>query len=129
MNQMSPPAGAGTRASVEIYEVAIDESPSWLLRGVTPRAPARGVITDLAATARRARGRPRELLLQRPDLTAYVRALSECRGRADLPQANHFGLRVDNDDRVRTARHLRPGGRRTAWRALVHPSTSRTLDE
>ena len=28
MNQMSPPPGAGTRASVEIYEVAVDESPS-----------------------------------------------------------------------------------------------------
>lgn len=28
MNEMSPPPGAGTRASVEIYEVALDESPS-----------------------------------------------------------------------------------------------------
>ena len=28
MTEMSPPPGAGTRASVEIYEVAVDESPS-----------------------------------------------------------------------------------------------------
>ena len=28
MNEMSPPPGAGTRASVEIYEVAVDEAPS-----------------------------------------------------------------------------------------------------
>lgn len=28
MNQMSPPPGAGTRASVEVYEVAVDETPS-----------------------------------------------------------------------------------------------------
>ena len=28
MNQMSPPPGAGTRSSVEIYEVAVDEAPS-----------------------------------------------------------------------------------------------------
>ena len=28
MNEMSPPPGAGTRASVEIYEVAADVAPS-----------------------------------------------------------------------------------------------------
>ena len=28
MNQMTPPPDAGTRASVEIYEVAVDEAPS-----------------------------------------------------------------------------------------------------
>lgn len=28
MNEMSPPPGAGTRASVEMYEVAIDEQPA-----------------------------------------------------------------------------------------------------
>ena len=28
MEQMSPPPGAGTRASVEVYEVAVDETPS-----------------------------------------------------------------------------------------------------
>jgi len=28
MNEMSPPPGAGTRASVEIYEVAVDEQPA-----------------------------------------------------------------------------------------------------
>lgn len=28
MNQMSPPPGGGTRASVEMYEVAVDEQPS-----------------------------------------------------------------------------------------------------
>jgi hypothetical protein len=28
MNEMSPPSGAGTRASVEVYEVAVDEAPS-----------------------------------------------------------------------------------------------------
>lgn len=28
MNAMSPPPGAGTRASVEMYEVAVDEAPS-----------------------------------------------------------------------------------------------------
>jgi hypothetical protein len=28
MNQMTPPAGAGTRTSVEMYEVALDEQPS-----------------------------------------------------------------------------------------------------
>ncbi len=27
MNEMSPPPGAGTRTSVEIYEVAVDEQP------------------------------------------------------------------------------------------------------
>lgn len=27
MNEMSPPPGAGTRTSVEVYEVAIDEQP------------------------------------------------------------------------------------------------------
>jgi hypothetical protein len=28
MNQMSPPPGGGSRASVEVYEVAVDEQPS-----------------------------------------------------------------------------------------------------
>lgn len=28
MNQMTPPSGGGTRSSVEIYEVAVDEAPS-----------------------------------------------------------------------------------------------------
>ncbi len=28
MNEMSPPPGAGRRASVETYEVAVDEGPS-----------------------------------------------------------------------------------------------------
>jgi len=28
MNQMNPPAGGGTRSSVEMYEVAVDEQPS-----------------------------------------------------------------------------------------------------
>jgi hypothetical protein len=28
MNEMSPPPGAGTRTSVEIYEVAVDEQPA-----------------------------------------------------------------------------------------------------
>ncbi len=28
MNQMSPPDGGGTRSSVEMYEVAVDEQPS-----------------------------------------------------------------------------------------------------
>ncbi len=28
MNQMSPPEGGGTRTSVEMYEVAVDEQPS-----------------------------------------------------------------------------------------------------
>lgn len=28
MNQMSPPPGGGTRSSVEMYEVALDEQPS-----------------------------------------------------------------------------------------------------
>ena len=28
MNEMSPPPGAGTRTSVEVYEVAIDEQPA-----------------------------------------------------------------------------------------------------
>jgi hypothetical protein len=28
MNQMSPPPGAGSRSSAEIYEVVIDEEPS-----------------------------------------------------------------------------------------------------
>ena len=28
MNQMNPPSGGGTRSSVEIYEVAIDQEPS-----------------------------------------------------------------------------------------------------
>jgi len=28
MNQMSPPPGGGTRVSVEMYEVAVDEQPS-----------------------------------------------------------------------------------------------------
>jgi hypothetical protein len=28
MNKMSPPPGGGTRSSVEIYEVAVDEQPS-----------------------------------------------------------------------------------------------------
>jgi hypothetical protein len=28
MNQMNPPPGGGTRASVEMYEVAVDEQPS-----------------------------------------------------------------------------------------------------
>lgn len=28
MNEMSPPSGAGTRTSVEVYEVAVDEQPA-----------------------------------------------------------------------------------------------------
>ena len=28
MNEMSPPPGAGTRTSVEVYEVAVDEQPA-----------------------------------------------------------------------------------------------------
>jgi hypothetical protein len=28
MNQMNPPAGGGSRSSVEVYEVAVDEQPS-----------------------------------------------------------------------------------------------------
>ncbi len=28
MNQMNPPGGGGTRTSVEMYEVAVDEQPS-----------------------------------------------------------------------------------------------------
>lgn len=28
MNQMSPPPGGGTRSSVEVYEVAVDQQPS-----------------------------------------------------------------------------------------------------
>jgi hypothetical protein len=28
MNQMSPPAGGGSRSSVEVYEVAVDEQPA-----------------------------------------------------------------------------------------------------
>lgn len=28
MNRMSPPPGSGSRSSVEMYEVAVDESPS-----------------------------------------------------------------------------------------------------
>jgi hypothetical protein len=28
MNQMNPPSGGGTRSSVEMYEVAVDEQPS-----------------------------------------------------------------------------------------------------
>ena len=28
MNQMNPPAGGGTRTSVEVYEVALDEQPA-----------------------------------------------------------------------------------------------------
>lgn len=28
MNEMSPPPGAGTRASAETYEVAVDEQPA-----------------------------------------------------------------------------------------------------
>jgi hypothetical protein len=28
MNQMTPPAGGGTRSSAEVYEVVIDEEPS-----------------------------------------------------------------------------------------------------
>ncbi len=28
MNQMSPPPGAGTRTSVEVYEIAVDEQPA-----------------------------------------------------------------------------------------------------
>lgn len=28
MNQMNPPDGGGTRASVEMYEIAVDEQPS-----------------------------------------------------------------------------------------------------
>ena len=28
MNQMNPPSGGGTRSSVEIYEVAVDQEPS-----------------------------------------------------------------------------------------------------
>ena len=27
MNQMTPPAGGGTRSAVEVYEVAVDEQP------------------------------------------------------------------------------------------------------
>ncbi len=28
MNEMNPPSGGGTRASVEMYEIAVDEQPS-----------------------------------------------------------------------------------------------------
>jgi|tagenome__1003787_1003787.scaffolds.fasta_scaffold20711267_2 hypothetical protein len=32
MKRMSPPAGGGTRSSVEIYEVVVDEQPAQALR-------------------------------------------------------------------------------------------------
>ena len=47
MNEMSPPPSAGTRTSVEVYEVAVDESPAAPHASATAGSPARATTADV----------------------------------------------------------------------------------